>query len=61
MQYGSCYGNKGKKHNLKTKSKVDDSGFTLSDEIVIYQQKQNEKNIGSLKVREKMFDFSFFS
>ena len=46
---------------MKTKSKVDDSRFTLSDEIVIDQQKQREKNIGSLKVREKMFDFSFFS
>ena len=46
---------------MKTKSKVADSRFTLSDEIVIDQQKQKEKHIGSLEVGEKMFDFSLFS
>lgn len=61
MQYGSLLWKQGEKQNLKTKSKVADSRFTLSDEVVIDQQKQKEKHIGSLKVGEKMFDFSLFS
>ena len=45
MQYGCCYGNyRGKHENLKTKCKMTESRFALSDEIVVDQMQLNAKN-----------------
>ena len=49
MQYGSCYGNYRGSANSKTKSKMAESRFASSDEIVVDQLKLNAKNQNTTK------------
>ena len=43
MQYESCYENCSETQNLNTKSKMAESWFASSDEIVVNQLKLNKK------------------
>ena len=50
MQYGSYYGNYiGEARDLKAKTKMVESRFTSSDEIVVNQLRLNAKNKSTTK------------
>ena len=54
MQYGICYGNTGEAPSLNTKMKKNmaDSRFTLSNQNIVEQLKENAKNKNTLKATQ---------